>query len=165
MTRNELNLPIAKPNLNPELSRPNRERLSRKKQMVAQLASRGFETAVIAEEVGLTPNRVPQILRTEEVINEINRLTAERFEESDRLLAALYLKALTKLDEHLDHQNPEIQVKAIDKVLRFYEPKDEGAHPLVAQFFAGKHALHSEKEESLDDLILRKRRERGLPVD
>jgi predicted transcriptional regulator len=133
--------------------------------MVAQLASRGFETAVIAEEVRLTPNRVRQILRTEEVISEISRLAAERFEEGDRLLPTLYQEALAKLGQHLDSPNVEVQARAIDRVLKFYEPKDERGRPLVAQFFAGVHESQEEREESLDEIILRKRQERGLPND
>jgi hypothetical protein len=36
---------------------------------------------------------------------------------------------------------------------------------MVAQFFAGTHAPQEKREESLDEIVLRKRRERGLPND
>jgi hypothetical protein len=101
----------------------------------------------------------------EEVATEINRITAERFQEADRLLVILYQKALTKLDQHLDSPNVKIQARAIDRVLKFYEPKDKRGRPLIAQFFAGAQGQQGGREKSFDEIILENRKQRGLPND
>jgi len=139
---------------------PKEKGLSRRHQRVADLAARGFSTNRIAEETGLTAKGVREILRNEVVIKEIGRITSEIFSEGDRHLASLYQKALTKLDEHLDSQNLEIQGKAIEKVLKFFQPKDVERRPLVAQFFGGE----ADRElKSLNQVIIEERKRRGLP--
>ena len=71
-----------------------RRKLSRRHRLVAELAARGHATSLIAQETGLTPKRIRQILRIEEVNAEIYKITAEIFSEGDRHLASLYQKAL-----------------------------------------------------------------------
>jgi transcriptional regulator with XRE-family HTH domain len=127
---------------------------------VADLAARGFSANRIAEKTGLTAKRVREILRNEDVIKEICRITSEIFSEGDRHLAILYQKALTKLDEHLDSPNLEIQGKAIEKVLKFFQPKDVEKRPLVAQFFGGEA---DRGMKSLNQVIIEERERRGLP--
>ena len=144
--------------------KPKEKGLSRRHQRVADLAARGFSTNQIAEKTGLTAKRVREILRNEDVTKEICRITSEIFSEGDRHLASLYQKALTKLDEHLDSPNLEIQDKAIEKVLRFFQPKgDVKAKPLIAQFFSGMQKGNEDLGRRLDEIVLQKRRERGLP--
>lgn len=144
---------------------PNEKGLSRRHEMVAQLACRGLDAKAIAEQVRLSPKRVREILRGEEVIREITRITAEMFREVDHHLVSLYQKALVKLDEHLESSNLEIQDKAMDRIFRFFQPKgDVKAKPLIAQFFSGGMQQGNEDlGKRLDQIVLQKRRERGLP--
>jgi hypothetical protein len=161
MGQNGSKFPLARLVLDAK-SKPNRK-LSRRHHLVAELAARGHATSLIAQETGLTPKRIRQILRIEEVNAEIYKITAEIFSEGDRHLANLYQKSLVKLDEHLDSPNLEIQDKAIEKVLRFFQPKGEvKAKPLIAQFFSGMQQ-EDQVGNRLDRIILEKRRQRGLP--
>jgi hypothetical protein len=151
-------------NPNGKPKQPEEKGLSRRHQRVADFAARGFSTNRIAEETGLTAKRIREILRNEVVIKEIGRITYEIFSEGDRHLASLYQKALTKLDEHLDSPNLEIQDKAIEKVLRFFQPKGEGkGTPLINQFFTGLQKGNEDLGRRLDEIVIQKRIERGLP--
>ncbi len=167
MGQNRSFLALTKPILSDSKGKQPKEKgLNRRHELVAQLACRGLDAKSIAEQVRLSPKRVREILRREEVIREITRITAEMFREVDYHLLCIYKKALVKLDEHLDSENLEIQDKAIEKVLRFFQPKgaDTRGKPLINQFFSG--GMQREGQDAgdrLDRIILQKRRERGLP--
>ena len=53
MGQNGSKLPAVKPILNPEVNQPNEKPLSRKHEIVAELAARGLDTDDIAEQVRL----------------------------------------------------------------------------------------------------------------
>lgn len=128
---------------------------------IAELAARGYSAEQIAREVNRSVMRVRMILDKPEIYEEIKNIVKERFEEGDRLLSYLYKKALKELDVALDSDNFEIKDRAIEKVLKMmgYGKTPEGG-VRVFQFFG--QGSNKGFIESIDDLILQKRKERGL---
>jgi hypothetical protein len=144
-----------------------RGRLGMRYRLIAEYASRSYPVEVIADIVGLKKETIYHILSdNEEVWAEVNRILSDLFSEGDRMLVYLYKKALTKLDEQLESESPEMRDKAIEKVLKCYGVGKEGEQkkpPLVMQFFGRSSGGSPLGVESIDQIILRKRAERGLP--
>lgn len=141
-----------------------------KYQTIAELLSRGATVKIIAEEIGITTKSLYNILHDKpEIIEEAYRLVKERHKQSDFLLVDLYRTALEKIQEHLQSGDKDIEEQAIAKVLSLTKPpKDGEARAVVNQFFSGiteSSTDGKETEETLDEIILRKRKERGLPND
>jgi hypothetical protein len=138
-------------------------------QKIAELISRGTDIPVVAEEMGLVERTIYALLRKKpEIMQEAYRLVKERHKQSDLLLVNLHRTALEKLQEALESGNLDIQDKAIKQILALTRPPKSGeaTTPAIQQFFSNVVADPLvTKEESLDDIILRKRKERGLPND
>jgi hypothetical protein len=94
----------------------------------------------------------------EEVWDEINTIITNLFAEGDRMLANLRTKVLIKLDERLESADPDLRDKAIDKILKCsdYGKKEEDR----AAIFIGTGGKSAQGIETVDDLILRMRKER-----
>lgn len=137
--------------------------------MLAEYAARGYPVKLIASMIGVKEAAVYRILETRpEVWVEINRIVGEIFGEGDRLLANLYKKALVKLDAEMESESPERRDKAIDKVLKCYgynrdKEDPDKRPPILAQFISTGGA--GPIVEDFDEMVKRKRRERGLKED
>lgn len=140
-------------------------------QKIAELLSRGVDVKIVAEEVGITPKSLYTILQNKpEVIEEAYRLVKERHKQTDFLIVDLYRDALEKIQEHLHSGDLDAEEKAITKVLSLTKPPKDGeeVRPVVNQFFSGvsqESGKEEKDEETLDEIIIRKRKERGLPND
>jgi hypothetical protein len=135
-----------------------------KYQRIAFLVSKGgLSTKQIAEDVGISESRLYKILETrQDVWDEINRLTVESFKGSERFVATLLEKALASLEDQMVSGTADERKFAIDRVLKFFQKGDD-KKTLIAQFFGGGGAGTPDAGRRLDEIILQKRRERGLP--
>jgi hypothetical protein len=151
------------------LKKKKRGAISLKYQKLAEMAARSFPVEIIAKELGMKEKNVYKLIEdNEEVWTEIQRIIASIFAEGDRMLASLRTKALIKLDEQLESPNPDLKDKAIDKILKL-QPNyggsiKEGDRTAIFIGTGGRSGDSGVGMESVDDLILRMRRERGLPM-
>ena len=146
--------------------------LSVRYRKIASLAVRGWSPVEIGREMGLRPERVTVILERDDVwqfvIEEIRGL----FSEGDRMIASLYKKAMVTLDEDLSSADPNIRKAAREQVLRLWgygknQPQD-GERPnvsIVQQFLGGAEGGSKPLIQSMDEIILQKRKERGLKTE
>lgn len=149
---------------------PKRGKLSLKYRTIAEYAARGYSPRMISKIVGMRSDWIRQILEHNEAVQEhIGQILNDLFQEGDMLLVHLYKKALEKLDSEMESTDPEIRHKAIEKVLRQAMASagkgEEGSKTLIAQFFGGTQGSGGSGGvgvESMDEVILRKRKERGL---
>ena len=134
-----------------------------KYQRIAFLVSKGgLSTKQIAADVNISESRLYKILETrQDVWDEINRLTVESFKGSERFVATLLEKALETLEDQLVSGTADERKFAIDRVLKFFQKGDE-KKTLIAQFFSGAGQT-PDVGKRLDEIIIQKRRERGLP--
>jgi hypothetical protein len=141
---------------------PKKGKLSLRYRLIAEHAARGYPIEIIASKVNLTETTVYRILNENaQVWAEVNRIIENIFSEGDRILAGLYRKAMVKLDEQLEDPDVNIRDKAIEKILKCYGFK--GEQPSILQFIGGGKGPTG--VETIDDIIIRKRKERGLPVE
>jgi hypothetical protein len=146
-------------------------KLKPKHRLIADLACRGWTAQRIAKELGVHHKTVVEVLKRQEVIEYVSVTVTNLFQDCDRMLLNVFMKAILILDQQLDSTDAGVRDRAVDKTLKFFQATkgaDGRAKPLIAQFFSntGKDEQKvEEEEESLDDTILRKRRERGLPND
>lgn len=141
-----------------------RGKLAVKYRQVAELAARGWSVNQIGKQVGVRPERVSIILEKDEVWEYVLEIIKNLFSEGDRILASLYKKALEGLDMDLSNPSPEIRRQAREQVRIWCMGKSqEKGGPVVGivqQFFGagnGKSIV-----QSMDEIILQKRKERGL---
>jgi hypothetical protein len=145
-----------------------RGKLSIKYRKIAEMASRGWSVSLIAKEVGLTENRVYVILKENDQVWEyINQIIKDTFSEGDRILAALYKKAMIGIDEDLSSGDADVRIKTREQILKLWsslsKAGEEGSGPqfnLIQQFFSGGKGTGI--VQSMDEIILQKRKERGL---
>lgn len=146
-------------------------KLSIKYRTVAEYAARGYPVEIISKMSGVKVTTVYALLEKNELVwEEINRILAGIFSEGDRILANLYIKALYKLDDQLSSTNPEIYGKAVEKIVKMYGDRagsKSGEKPSILQFFGsvgGRPEIGQGPliEGGIDQLILKKRKERGL---
>jgi len=139
-------------------------KLSIRYRTIAEYAARGYSVEIIAQAVGIKRETVYHILESnEQVWEEMNLILKNIFAEGDRILANLYLKSLYKLDERLSH--PATEADAIEKILKVYGTRTSGGEkPAIVQFFQNTGGQGPVVEEGIDQLILKKRQERGLDL-
>ena len=131
---------------------------------IAFLASKGLTSEAIAKEVNLSVDRVTKILARGDVWEESKRLLRESFEGSERFTIALLDKALRVLDDQLLMGTPEEKRFAIGQILKMFQAKQEGkGQTFITQFFSGIKDGGQDMGRRLDEIVLQKRRERGLP--
>ncbi len=141
--------------------------LSVKYRKIASLAVRGWSPTEIANEVGVKPERISLILERDDVweyvLDEIRGL----FSEGDRILSSLYKKTMISLDEDLSSKDPNVRKSAREQVLRLCgknQSSDGSNVSLVQQFFGGGEGSKP-LIQSMDEIILQKRKERGLKTE
>ncbi len=141
-----------------------RGKIGIKYRRVAFLASKGLTSAVIAKDVNLSVDRVEKILQRLDVFEEVKRHLKESFEGSERFKIVLLEKALVGLEEQLISGTPDQKKFAIAQILKLFQPVpgQEGNKTLIQQFF-GEGNASQDAGKRLDEIILQKRRERGLP--
>jgi hypothetical protein len=145
---------------------------------IAQMAVRGFSMEQIADEVKVPVARVSKLLRTNNQIWDfISRAIQETFSEGDRILAYLYKKSMMSLDDELSSPSPDIRQKARSQIFEMLKAMqmtrgsaEEGGGQdnrsiIFNQFFGSSKVASGSKIKSMDDLILQKRRERGLETE
>ena len=142
---------------------------------IAEYAARGYPPEMIGKVVGLKSNTIRKILENnDEVWTYINEILSGLFREGDMLLIHLYKKALLKLDTEMESGDSDTRHKAIEKVLKQAmiaagKGGEEGGNKtLIAQFFGGAQGSGGSGGvgvESMDEIILRRRKERGLIED
>ena len=132
---------------------------------IAALIARGFSVKYVAKKLKISEDRIYHLLsdRNSFVNAEINRILNEAFAASDRRLINLYDKALQKLDAMLSSSDKETQCRAIDRIIKIYLARSAKNAVTIQQYFG----IQSQEEEddnieSIDEVILRRRRERGL---
>jgi hypothetical protein len=136
--------------------------ISLKHRMIAEMAARSYPISVIAQELHMKQSTVYNLLEKNEVIwDEINKAITAMFAEGDRILANLRLKALVKLDEQLNSSDAGISASAVSKILKITDGKEGGDKTAI---FIGAGGKSDQGIESVDTMILRMRKERGLPI-
>jgi len=164
-----------KPNLpaeiEPEEEKPTPRRKLRPVEVkIAEMAARGWSPEEIAQEVHRTRDRVYNILKTDEVWDYMKGIIRDTFSEGDRILVLLYKKAMKGLDDDLSSSNPDVRKAARDQVLKTVLSKigalTDGERTQINFFqFMGGSKEGPGLIETMDDIILQKRKERGLPAD
>lgn len=141
--------------------------LSIRNRRIAEMAARGWSPEEIAKEVKLRQDRVYEILKTDEVWEFVKDIIKNIFSEGDRVLAFLYKKALKGLDDDLLSNDADIRKSAREQVLKFLvRDGGEKSHiSFIQQVYTNKGEPGGSVVESIDDLILQKRKERGLSVE
>ena len=140
-------------------------KLKPKHRLIADLASRGWTAQMISKELHVHYKTVMEVLKREEVIEYTNIVVRNLFLDADRLLINLFVKSLITLDQQLDSTDPGVKDKAVDRILNFFQSKgaDTRGKPLINQFFSGMQQGNEDVGRRLDEIILQKRLERGLP--
>jgi len=159
--KTQINMPVETGR--PPLSRQTGKNALKYKK-IAELASRGWTAEMISKEVGLKKTRIFRILKRDDVCQYVLEIVNEKFKEGDKILGWLYAKAMRRLDENLDSPIPSVRENAIEKVLKCYGyNQGEGKVPSIIQqiFTQGGPGI----VQSIDDLIIQKRLERGLSID
>ena len=151
-----------------------RKKLSVRNMRIAELAARGWSPEEIAREVGRSRERIYEILKTDDVWEYIKDVIRDTFSEGDRILAYLYKKAMKGLDIDLSSSDPEVRQAARADIFKQWGygrdkvvSSGEKAHiSLFQQIFMGREGAPTGSIiESIDDIILQKRKERGLPLE
>jgi len=139
---------------------------------IAEMAARGWTPEEIAKEVHRSRERVYLILKTEEVWDYMKGIIRDTFSEGDRILVLLYKKAMKGLDDDLQSSDPDVRKVARDQVLKTVLSKigalTEGEKTQVNLFQfmgGGKEGSGQSLIQSMDDIILQKRKERGLSLN
>jgi hypothetical protein len=134
---------------------------------VATLVARGLPISIVAKETGLSETRVYHLLSDPNsfVNQEVHRILNDLFASNDRTLLNLYLKVLVKLDEDLSSDDPDVRSKAIDQVIKVYLARTgKNGNPTIAQYINVSGQGKTDFPTNIDELIMEKRKERGLPL-
>jgi plasmid maintenance system antidote protein VapI len=132
---------------------------------IAALIARGFSVKYVAKKLKISEDRIYHLLsdRNSLVNAEINRFLNETFGASDRRLVNLYDKALQKLDAMLSSSDEETQCRAIDRIIKIYLARSAKNAVTIQQYFGIQSQEGGDDNiESIDEVILRRRKERGL---
>jgi transcriptional regulator with XRE-family HTH domain len=134
--------------------------------MIAALIARGFSVKDVAQKVNLSESQIYHLLSDKDsfVNAEIFRILSELFTENDRHLVDLLSKALQKLHNMLSSSDEEKQFRAIDRIIKIYLSRSAKNAVTIQQYFG----IQSQQDENdfiknIDDLIIKMRKERGLP--
>jgi hypothetical protein len=129
---------------------------------IAALIARGFSVKDVAKKLKISESRIYHLFceKNSLVNDEIYRILSEAFAASDRRLINLYDKALQKLDAMLSSPDEKKQCHAIDRIIKIYVARSSKNGLTIQQYFG----IESQEEiETVDQMILRMRKERGLP--
>lgn len=129
---------------------------------IAAMIARGFSVKYVAKKLKMSESRIYHLFsdRNSLVNAEIYRILSEVFGASDRRLINLYDKALQKLDAMLSSPDEEKQCRAIDRIIKMYFARSSKHAVTIQQYFGTES---EEEKETVDEMILRMRKERGLP--
>jgi AcrR family transcriptional regulator len=133
---------------------------------IAALIARGFSVKYVAKKLKMSESRIYHLLSDKNsLVNaEIARILGELFAGNDRRLINLYGKALQKLDNMLSSSDEEKQFRAIDRIIKIYLTRSAKNAVTIQQYFGiESQEEKQDKPETFDEIILRMRRERGLP--
>ena len=134
---------------------------------IAALIARGFSVKYVAKKLKISESRIYHLLSDKDsLVNaEINRILNELFAGNDRRLINLYNKALQKLDAMLSSSDEEKQFRAIDRIIKIYFARSAKNAVTIQQYFGieSQEERRGQTEKLWMKLILRMRRERGLP--
>jgi AcrR family transcriptional regulator len=133
---------------------------------IAALIARGFSVKYVAKKLKISESRIYHLLSDKNsLVNaEINSILKDLFAGNDRRLVNLYDKVLEKLDAMLSSSDKEKQSRAIDRIIKIYLTRSAKNAVTIQQYFGIQ--TQEEKEghrETMDEIILRMRKERGLP--
>ena len=133
--------------------------------MIAALIARGFSVKYVAKKVKMSESRIYHLLCDKDsLVNaEIKRILTELFASADRHLINLYDKTLQKLDTMLSSSDEEKQFRAIDKIMKIYLSRSAKNAVTIQQYFGIQSQNEKDFIKNIDDLILKMRKERGLP--
>jgi len=130
------------------------------------LIARGFSVKYVAKKLKMSESRIYHLLSDKDsfVNAEINRILNELFAGNDRRLVNLYNKALQKLDSMVSSSDEEKQFRAIDRIIKIYLSRSAKNAVTIQQHF-GTQTKEEQQDpgKRLDEIIVQKRRERGLP--
>jgi hypothetical protein len=143
-------------------------RVKTKHKKVAALLSIGSPISIVAKETGLSESRIYHLLSDKDsfVNSEINRIINETLRTRDLLLGNLYYNILRHLDKMLESPDVKERDEAIDQIINLVMGKrTRSGHPIISQYFNLQSQGQQGSPESIDELIIRKRRERDLQVD
>ena len=131
---------------------------------IAALIARGFSVKYVAKKLKISEDRIYHLFSDKNsLVNaEINRFFNDAFAASDRRLINLYDKALKKLDAMLSSSDEETQCRAIDRIIKIYLTRSTKNAVTIQQYFG----IQSKEEKGLtvDELVLKRSKERGLPM-
>lgn len=127
---------------------------------IAALLARGFSVKDVVKKLKISESRIYHLFSEKDslVNDETYRILNDLFGASDRRLINLYDKALQKLEAMLSSPDEEKQCRAIDRIIKIYLSRSAKNGVTIEQYFG----IEPQKE-SVDEMILRMRRERGLP--
>jgi len=133
--------------------------------MIAALIARGFSVKDVAQKAKLSESQIYHLLSDKDsfVNAEIGRILSQLFADNDRHLINLYSMALQKLENMLSNSDEEKQFRAIDRIIKIYVTRSSKNAVTIQQYF-GIQSPQEEKEyiTNMDDMIRKKREERGL---
>ena len=138
-------------------------RIKTKHKKVAFLLSMGYPVSIVAKETGLSESRIYHLLSDKDsfVNFEINRILNETLRTRDLLIGNLYFEALRHLDKMLESPDIKERDEAIDQIINLVlARRARNGHPIVTQYFGVQSQGQQGSPESIDELIIRKRRER-----
>jgi transcriptional regulator with XRE-family HTH domain len=130
--------------------------------MIAELIARGCHLKDVAKKVNLSKSQIYHLSSDKDsfVNAEIFRILSELFAENDRRLISLYAEALEKLNNLLSSSDEEKQFRAIDRIIKIFLARSTKNAVTIQQYFG---IGSQEEKETVDQMILRMRKERGLP--
>ena len=129
---------------------------------IAALIARGDSVKEVARKVNMSESRIYHLLsENDSFVNvEINRILNELFAVTDRYLINLYSKALQKLDAMLSSSDEEKQYRAMDRIIKMFFART-AKNSTIQQYFCA-HPQSQQLGFSIDEVILSRRKERGL---
>lgn len=132
---------------------------------IAAMIARGFSVKYVAKKLKISESRIYHLLSEKDslVNTEIHRILKELFAGNDRHLINLYNKALQKLDNMLSSYDEEKQCRAIDRIIKIYLSRSAKNAVTIQQYFGIQPQDEKDLIKDIDDLILKMRKERGLP--
>jgi AcrR family transcriptional regulator len=135
--------------------------------MIAELIAHGFAPKDVAKKVNLSESQIYHLLSDKDsfVNVETFRILNDLFAENDRHLIDLLSKALQKLDNMLSSSDEEKQFRAIDRIIKIFLSRSAKNPVSIQQYFGIQTQDEKESQlNSVDELILQMRKERGLPL-
>jgi len=152
----------------PESNGKVKGRVKTKHKKVAVLLSMGYPIPIVSKETRLSESRIYHLLSDKDsfVNFEINRILDETLRTRDLFVLNLYFETLRHLDKMLESGDYKERDEAIDQIINLVMGKrTRSGSSFISQFFNFQSQERPGSPESVDELIIRKRRERDLQVD